>query len=375
VLFISGCPGGSRKYRCENLAEALEKRGLRSLIVSQSNPFIRQYPCTYRIYILQRVSVDDRARSLIDDLRRSPEKSVVFETDDLVFDPQYLRYVDILPTLPEAERQRYIHGIGKELLTDAAVESCSVSTPFLRQIVERDYPGKRVFVLRNRLAHDQLASADRAFRDRFALRIGDGRLRVGYFSGSPSHDRDFASIADVLLDMLRTHREAVLVIVGYLVLDPRFHELKGQIERHPFVALGDLPSLVVQCDINIAPLEMDNPFCRAKSELKFFEAGILEVPTIASSTDSFRDAIRHGENGFLAADSDEWREGLERLLANPELRMRLGRQAKRDTLARYTTASPDPDMDAFVEFLNGKTEGSSAGLVVPGVQAGQTGRR
>ena len=37
-------------------------------------------------------------------------------------------------------------------------------------------------------------------------------------------------------------------------------------------------------DINLAPLEVGNPFCEAKSQLKFFEAGLVNCTTIASPT-------------------------------------------------------------------------------------------
>lgn len=57
--------------------------------------------------------------------------------------------------------------------------------------------------------------------------------------------------------------------------------------------------------LNIAPLEI-NRFCEAKSELKYFEAALVRVPTVASPTQPFKNAIQHGVNGFLAGDSADW---------------------------------------------------------------------
>ena len=60
-----------------------------------------------------------------------------------------------------------------------------------------------------------------------------------------------------------------------------------------------------ESDIALAPLEMGNIFCRAKSEIKFVEAGALGLPVVASDIAPFRDSITPGEDGFLAADEGE----------------------------------------------------------------------
>ncbi len=66
-------------------------------------------------------------------------------------------------------------------------------------------------------------------------------------------------------------------------------------------------------DIALAPLEMGNLFCRAKSEIKFVEAGSLGIPFVASRIDPFMDAITEGEDGLLAGNEAEWTEALSSL--------------------------------------------------------------
>jgi SAM-dependent methyltransferase/uncharacterized protein YbaR (Trm112 family) len=85
----------------------------------------------------------------------------------------------------------------------------------------------------------------------------------------------------------------------------------------------------------MAPLEVTNPFCEAKSELKFFESALADVPVIASPTGPFRRAIRHQETGFLASSPDEWQNSLMQLVDDGNLRRRIGRAAHRDVLWRY----------------------------------------
>ena len=89
------------------------------------------------------------------------------------------------------------------------------------------------------------------------------------------------------------------------------------------------PSEIARFDINLAPLEVGNPFVEAKSELKFFEAAICDVPTIASPSGPHKRAIQHGENGLLASTADEWARALAQLVADEQLRKRIGREAHR----------------------------------------------
>ena len=51
-------------------------------------------------------------------------------------------------------------------------------------------------------------------------------------------------------------------------------------------------------------------FSNSKSELKYFEAAIVETPTLASPTYSFRLAIDDSVNGYLV-DAYDWEDRLE----------------------------------------------------------------
>jgi hypothetical protein len=89
-------------------------------------------------------------------------------------------------------------------------------------------------------------------------------------------------------------------------------------------------------DINVVPLEEDNPFCQAKSENKFVEAGLVGVPTVASPVEAFRHAVGNGEDGLLVSTTDEWKVALATLLENPDGRREMGEAARRKVYAHYT---------------------------------------
>ena len=80
-------------------------------------------------------------------------------------------------------------------------------------------------------------------------------------------------------------------------------------------------------EISLMPLD-DTPFNRAKSDLKFIEAGACRVASLASSV-VYRDSIAHGETGLIFNDPDEFHRHFLRLTAIPDLALELGDNARR----------------------------------------------
>jgi len=185
----------------------------------------------------------------------------------------------------------------------------------------------------------------------------DGLVRIGYAAGSCTHQQDFTAAVSAVASVLRDNPHCRLVLFrqgafGRRLLDPaEFPDLAGlehQIEWRPMVPLAQLPEEMARFDVNIAPLDVGNVFCEAKSELKYFEAALVDVPTVASPTAPFARAIRDGETGMLARTAAEWRRALGELVADPALRRRLGRAAALDVLWAF---GPDGRAEALDGFL------------------------
>ena len=51
-----------------------------------------------------------------------------------------------------------------------------------------------------------------------------------------------------------------------------------------------------------------------------------------------RQVVQHGVNGFLADSAEEWTDALRKLAADPELRRRMGEEARRTVAEHYATA-------------------------------------
>ena len=196
----------------------------------------------------------------------------------------------------------------------------------------RGVQGKQTFVIRNGLNDRQLELAEQALQQKQPT----SAIRIGYLSGSPTHQQDFAVAVPALARILGEFPNVRLTVQGFLELPPELSPFASQVERSKYASWEQLVEDTAHFDVNIAPLAI-NPFTSGKSALKYFEAAVVEVPTIASPTEDFRIAIRHGETGFLATEPDDWYTYLRILITDPEVRERLGKNARRDVLARYTS--------------------------------------
>lgn len=140
----------------------------------------------------------------------------------------------------------------------------------------------------------------------------DPYFRVGYFSGSPSHNKDFDIASAALLQMLESHDHSRLVVAGYLDLGNKFKKFEDKIQRLPMMNFGPLQHEISKVQLNISPLQ-DNIFTECKSELKFFEAALVLTPTLASRVGTFASSIKNEENGWLAVPQD-WSFLIDRLI-------------------------------------------------------------
>lgn len=331
VAFVSGLSGDSARYRCLNQGEALALAGgsfdVRLRRSTDPSSLLDGYAC----FVLHRVPWDAEVERFVA-AARTQGKRVLFDADDLVFDPALRAHVP-LDELDEEGRRlvlRELEGSGRTL---AAADAVTVATAPLAEHARR--LGADAAVLPNLVGTDLVRLAEEALR-RHPRRRG---VTLAYLSGTPTHGRDFAEAADAVLWALETYREVRLRVVGPLPLDARFDAFGRRVERLPRQPWQELPRLLADVDVNLAPLERDNPFTEGKSCVKYLEAALVGVPTVASPRPDFRRAIANGRNGLLADGPDAWREALRRLVEEPELRGALGAEAREAVLRDHTTTA------------------------------------
>lgn len=351
ILFVSDNPEArGHGYRVENHAAALDLGGLQATWCLLDS-FDNEKLVGVTVLILFRIPWDARVAALYAACR-ARGITVVFDIDDLVFEPFYMRepYFDYLRTLDAAARDRWaakVSGWRQSLLeADFAI----VSTAPLATAAEK--LGKEALIWPNGISWRMFQEAGRLS----TRKLSDGSfIRIGYASGAPTHQKDFAQISAILASVLRARPEVRLTIVGYLNLAefPELAAQTSQIETRPVVPHDQLGSELARFDINLVPLEVGNPFCEAKSELKYFEAALLQIPSIAAQTEPYAAAIQSGINGYLAESETAWRTGLLELIDDEERRRQVGRTAYWHALVRFGPEAQSLDGLAVIEELVG----------------------
>lgn len=305
------------------------------------------------LIVIWRAAWDHRVAAAVEAARRG-KAVLVFDVDDLMFEPE-LAKVDIIDGIRSQglEEDPVRDHYNRVLTTFAHCDYGSAPTEFLAHRMR--LRGKPSFVLPNGFDEDVFEHSQIVAR-RHSLEARDGLVRIGYATGSRTHQKDFGIAAAAIARTLRIYPQCRLVLFahrGVPVMDvqefPVFEGLEAQIEWRELVPIQDLPGELARFDINIAPLEVGNLFCEAKSELKFYEAALVNVPTIASPTEPFRTAIRDGVSGLLANNEDEWFAALSRLVEDDGLRASMARNALFDAIAWH---GPERRADLFAGLMD-----------------------
>jgi glycosyltransferase involved in cell wall biosynthesis len=175
---------------------------------------------------------------------------------------------------------------------------------------------------------------------------------IGYGSGTATHDADFLEAAPALEGVLDRFADVELQITGPLALPRSLRRFQERVQHRPVMDWQSWFQSMSEVDIALAPLEMNNIFCRAKSEAEYIEAGALGLPVVASDIDAFRDSITRGQDGFLAANAVEWSRALTSLVEQPQLRAQIGEEARPTILRRYSPHARATELAAILPELN-----------------------
>jgi O-antigen biosynthesis protein len=333
--FISGCPGDSYRYRCQHQAEILTYLGYTVDVYKTMIFPYEQLLAKYKIIVAHRVPHTYEFEKFVTEARERSIK-VVFDTDDLVFDVSRLSQVHAYNEMDKQEKALYKNGIKRYNKSLSLCDYVTVSTEKLQQEVKNISPNTSSVILRNCISNEMEKGAATA-RKNFNFNFNEESIRIAYLSGTKTHEKDFEECVLALKSVMTEFSHVRLMIVGYLDIPKALQELSSQIEYVPHMPWQDLPTLYCKVDINLAPLEQNNDFTESKSELKYLEAALLSVPTIASNTSAFCVAIDDGINGRLCNNLIEWQTALHDLVTNHTLRQEMGHKAFEDVNYRYLT--------------------------------------
>ena len=181
------------------------------------------------------------------------------------------------------------------------------------------------------------------------LKNKTNKVRIGIV-GSAALEYDYEPIKDVLRE-LNKRDDVQLFMFG---LGDKKHRKENphvtkafkddydfwdslNIDHFQWCPISDYPSKLneARLDIMLIPRK-DNYFNRCKSNIKFLEASMCEIPVIAQSFDNAPyEEISHGVNGLLVKDNNDWMKQIDYLINNDGARKIMAVKAKDYVLDNY----------------------------------------
>jgi glycosyltransferase involved in cell wall biosynthesis len=314
VLFVDGALGtASTTYRVDHVAQGMRACGRNAKVVrGDALESLLNEDFRARNVVFFRAPLWSPYREFADKMRRTGA-TIIYDTDDFVFDETVMPMMDGVRFLSPTDVENYRRGIRAYrdfiLYSDVTTVSTSALVDEVRKM------GKPAFRVRNSVSSNNLQ-----LFQKFECRK-NGRpspFVVGYYSGTKTHQADFAVMADALFDFMKKRDDVIFRLVGQFAIEefPIFDDFSSRIERVGLMQHDEMLKDQLNCDLIVAPLEMGNAFCEAKSELKFFEAALARCPVVASATRSFREATQDGRYARLAADRADWLAAFEDIYLN-----------------------------------------------------------
>lgn len=307
----------SVRYRCYHPAEELRARG-HTCSVTSAHQFTRAPDFDADVYVFHRPSVATPGISRIIETLRDKGKTLIADYDDLIFGGPEVAALSSQARTGRLPIEQVERAFQTNLDSLRLFDRLSVSTEPLRDEVALHLPDARIHVLANFLPRSLLAFHRRQKTWSHARSQG----RVGYFSGTLSHNRDFETVSDLLLDLLREDPKFSLMLVGPLEVPQDFAALPNA-GRHRVVDYAHLPHLMTGFNTVIAPLE-DSRFTRCKSRVKYLESCLSGCRLVASPIPDMIAAGMPAED--LPVGTEAWRQALSRrpdpaeLLAGAQVR-------------------------------------------------------
>lgn len=354
-----------RFYRVEQKLEQLEAAGYRAELFNQREGLADFLGTIHRFdaVIFFRVSA---LPDMIGAIQAARELGLAtfYEIDDLIFDAGH--YPGSLESYGgRISREEHIGLALGVPLFEHALSLCEfgiASTPSLAASMRGRTASGEVFVHRNALGRQHMAHANAAS----TYQRGE-QVTLFYGSGTKAHKEDFQELVEpALVELVCRHGDRIaIVLMGDIPDSDRLQSIAANVTfLAPMWDLDSYWSVLAAADVNIAVLK-PSLMADGKSEIKWLEAAMLGIPSVVSDTATYREVIRPGETGILCSSPEGWTAALDSLVRDPDLRWRIGSQARQHALAAYNqdvmaagldrmlrAVSPAPDTRPLILIVN-----------------------
>lgn len=340
AYFYESANNSTFRYRAYNMAQVLNASDAQD--VSASYFFLEDWNSfddianSADILVICRSRYNHKTNQLITKFK-ARHKRVLFDIDDFVFNTSYAHL--IIKTLdqnierPEIWDEWFsmMSRLGETLrLCDGAI----TTNPCLAARIN-EFSGLPVSIVPNFINDEQLRLSDDVFKNKKASNFKrNDRITLGYFSGSPSHNLDYAIVTSALARVMENDPRVDVLVVGYIDAGEELARFGNRVKRQPFHDYVNLQRLIGSVEFNLMPLQ-SNAFTDCKSELKYFESAIVGTLSIASPSYTYERAIQHGINGYIA-QSHQWVSVIQHAISSMDSYENMATTAYEDARLKYS---------------------------------------
>lgn len=334
VLFVTIDNEMLNHYRVDHMTETLESAGMNVGRVMYYE-LTREHIKRYNVFIFYRAPWMPNFTEIFKDIRRKNKVSI-YAVDDLVIDRKYTDNLPVVQQLLPEDRAIYDDGVERHGKLMKHCDYAITTTKALANELKKYKNLKEVHIDRNMRNDETVYHSDDAIKK---IKRDDSKVVIGYFSGTNTHNEDFQMVAPALIRILEKHNNVYIKLTGRIDAPKELEAYADRLIFTPLVNWRRLPHEMRECHITLAPL-VDTLFNRAKSELKWADAALVEVPTVTSDMGAGREVVKDRETGVLVENTeDAWFEGINLLVEDAELREKIGKQAREYVIENYSTSS------------------------------------
>jgi glycosyltransferase involved in cell wall biosynthesis len=179
---------------------------------------------------------------------------------------------------------------------------------------------------------------------------------IGWLGTGPEHLKNLPILVPVFKRLVAQGIPFTFILIGAFK-NPKVYGLFGDIpglevkfiDRIDYIDPDAAPKEIRKFDIGVVPHQSEGEWNKGKTSMKILEYMACRVPAVVSAFGEMPYIIKDGENGFTAANEDEWVEKLSRLLKDASLRAELGRAGQKTVREQYSFDVVAPQM---VQVIN-----------------------
>ena len=340
------------RYRTYNVMEAMQNNSKYSVNCFLVKELYSIYDLIDKIslVILQRAKWSFELETFIEIIRKKNIK-IIYDMDDLIYHTKYVpKYLNSISDYKDFTIDSFFALAKRYELVAESCDGFIVTTNDLKNHLQADFD-KPVWVLSNFLNQEQEMESQKIVQLKEKQKNNNDLFVIGYFSGSKSHQRDLEIVESAIIKLMEKYDNIYLKIVGYMNLSEKFENLKksGRIIIDKFVPYQELQYKIGEVDLNIIPLQ-NHEFNNCKSELKYFEASIVNVISCASDNPVYHNIIKDGEDGFLCTEMD-WYDKIEYVYLNKEKAQAISKAANKKCYKLYGNKNKETEIEKLYDKI------------------------